>query len=334
MDNLEEKWVDVAKGMGILLVVLGHVIGLPLPIRKYIYSFHMPLFFFISGYLYNANKYKLVALNDYIKNRWTRLINPYLAMALTCYCLFVIVPFLKNHIIDISSYAKPLIGIVYSRGSAEWMPNCSPLWFLTCLFLTQIIFFIICKNSTNLKIFICCVLCTVVGFLIYVSISFKLPWNFDTALIAVFLYSLGYFARTYNALDIVKKNAVKIIPLMLVIGIITSHLNGTVDMDSNMYGNIFLFYTGAISSIVVVIYTAGIFSKLNILSFWGKNTMPVIGFNYAVITLTAYTGEYAWYISFFINLIIIWIMILFMGRVNILHKLFYGYDFKKEKKAT
>ena len=61
---MREEWVDNIKGMAILLVVIGHVIdGFELNgiygSAKYawntidlIYSFHMPLFFMISGYLY------------------------------------------------------------------------------------------------------------------------------------------------------------------------------------------------------------------------------------------------------------------------------------------
>ena len=45
------EWIDAAKGIGIILVVLGHIwlIG---PGQKIINSFHMPLFFFLSGYGY------------------------------------------------------------------------------------------------------------------------------------------------------------------------------------------------------------------------------------------------------------------------------------------
>lgn len=59
-----ECWVDFAKGIAILLVVFGHVnVGMLESnkfmndnilwiINKIIYSFHMPLFFILSGYLY------------------------------------------------------------------------------------------------------------------------------------------------------------------------------------------------------------------------------------------------------------------------------------------
>ena len=43
-------WIDVARGIAILLVVLGHCIGnLFNPGNRFILAFHMPLFFFLSG---------------------------------------------------------------------------------------------------------------------------------------------------------------------------------------------------------------------------------------------------------------------------------------------
>lgn len=42
------KWVDTAKAIGIAAIVLGHTVG-ESPLKTYVYSFHIPLFFFLSG---------------------------------------------------------------------------------------------------------------------------------------------------------------------------------------------------------------------------------------------------------------------------------------------
>ena len=47
------EWIDACRGAGILIVVLGHCNP---PFNKLIYSFHMPLFFILSGYLYKNKK--------------------------------------------------------------------------------------------------------------------------------------------------------------------------------------------------------------------------------------------------------------------------------------
>jgi len=48
-----QEWLDVLKGFGILFVVLGHALA-DGGLKTYIYAFHMPLFFFVSGYLFDA----------------------------------------------------------------------------------------------------------------------------------------------------------------------------------------------------------------------------------------------------------------------------------------
>ncbi len=52
-----EKWIDVTKGIGILLVILGHN-NFDQSFLTVIHTFNMPLFFFITGYLFHYKKYK------------------------------------------------------------------------------------------------------------------------------------------------------------------------------------------------------------------------------------------------------------------------------------
>ena len=56
--KIRNSSIDVAKGIAIILVVLGHSIAEPtVPLNKFILSFHMPLFFFLSG-IFSGNKKK------------------------------------------------------------------------------------------------------------------------------------------------------------------------------------------------------------------------------------------------------------------------------------
>lgn len=81
------KEINIARGIGIFLVVLGHSFPtddynnnfLWVYIHKFIYSFHMPLFFFISGFcaikIYEITDVK--KYTDYVKNKFKRLMVPY-----------------------------------------------------------------------------------------------------------------------------------------------------------------------------------------------------------------------------------------------------------------
>lgn len=75
MNNIRIDWIDLTKGIAIFLMVCGHT-SIPLSISNWIWSFHMPLFFIISGILFNATKYP--NFNLFIKKRGKTLIIPYI----------------------------------------------------------------------------------------------------------------------------------------------------------------------------------------------------------------------------------------------------------------
>ncbi|MCF2657191.1 acyltransferase family protein [Lacrimispora saccharolytica] len=60
-DNSRINWIDTAKGIGIVLVVIGHTRFFPKAIIDMIFTFHMPLFFFLSGYVFREKSNFYVA---------------------------------------------------------------------------------------------------------------------------------------------------------------------------------------------------------------------------------------------------------------------------------
>ena len=85
-------YIDAAKGIGILLMILGHtgMYGLPVVMHKMIYSFHMPMFFIISGFLFNTKKYENVAFSKFIKREFIKYIIPYFVFAAVIPCGYLI----------------------------------------------------------------------------------------------------------------------------------------------------------------------------------------------------------------------------------------------------
>jgi fucose 4-O-acetylase-like acetyltransferase len=103
-------WIDFAKAIGIWLVILGHMPLLP-NLKNIIYSFHMPLFFFISGFLEKNNGIKYAIYNGFQK-----LIVPYISYNCIFYIYWLVIVFLRHY--DIYSneslvylLCKPIIGM-------------------------------------------------------------------------------------------------------------------------------------------------------------------------------------------------------------------------------
>ena len=67
------SWVDCWKGIATVLIVFGHV--LDFNITKYVFWFHMPLFLFISGYMYKEEHNYV----SFFKKNFLRLIVPYIS---------------------------------------------------------------------------------------------------------------------------------------------------------------------------------------------------------------------------------------------------------------
>ena len=117
-------WIDIAKGIAIFLMVCGHT-SIPHGVSKWIWSFHMPLFFIVSGMLFVPERYpKFVA---FVKRRLQTLIVPYLF-----FTLVVILRFPEE------------LQIVAGGNSS------GALWFLPVLFFTELIGYgILCSRISG-----------------------------------------------------------------------------------------------------------------------------------------------------------------------------------------
>ena len=135
------EYLDIARGIGILLVVLGHNdFGAISPFfHQVIYSFHIPLFFFLSGYFINTS----IPFFDYFKKRFHSVLKPYLFTIFLIY--FTSVSFEKMGFqTAIGRIVKSLYGSV---NYIDW----GQLWFLPQLFVVSLYAFIFIKVVSRLQ---------------------------------------------------------------------------------------------------------------------------------------------------------------------------------------
>lgn len=276
-----ELWIDVLRGIGISFVVLGHATP---PFNKFIYGFHMPLFFLISGLLWRNNNSSIV----YVTNKnLKRYIIPYFILCGINLVLRLSLLLLSPVQLSIGKY---IIGILYSRGTTEWMPNCSPLWFLTTIFVALLFFELIQRVKTRLmRVILIFILGLSSALLSYLEI-FKLPWNIDTAMMATVFIGIGYLLKERRVLGWFEKRPAYLQAIGLiciaVLGILSIHFNpiDSIGFDGNCYGNALLMLIGALSICFVLFYLcyrinwSGAVAK--ILSWFGQHTIFIMGFDY------------------------------------------------------
>lgn len=183
------EYIDIAKGIGILLVVWGHIL-LTGPSHRVIYAFHMPLFFLISGMLFKRDNFD--GFRDFLKRRAKRLMVPFVIYSVVTWIIWAAFRFIRHD--NVVSYWDPLLQTVIAKGSGAYMVHNSALWFIPCLFATEIIYFSFSKFNDIAK-FAISVCCAAVSFILGYYCTddwwFLLPWNLDAALIAVLFYCMG-----------------------------------------------------------------------------------------------------------------------------------------------
>jgi fucose 4-O-acetylase-like acetyltransferase len=135
------EYIDIARGIGILLVVLGHNdFALVSPFAyKVIYSFHMPLFFFLSGYFINPS----VGFWEFIKKRFNSLLKPYLFTIFMIY--FVSVSFEKM------GFQTAIFRITKSLYGSGYYIDWVQLWFLPHLFVVSLYAYLFISVMSRFK---------------------------------------------------------------------------------------------------------------------------------------------------------------------------------------
>ena len=120
-------WMDSAKALGIILVVLGHVPS-AIEYRWVIYLFHMPLFFLLSGYLYNISTPR-----QELTRSFKSLIVPYFIYSFMLLILWTI----KYKTFSFSLFLNILFSNQNAMGGTA--TSLCPLWFLVSLFFMRML---------------------------------------------------------------------------------------------------------------------------------------------------------------------------------------------------
>jgi acyltransferase len=286
---MRQDWVDSLKGMAIVLVVIGHLNTISNELNQYIYSFHMPLFFFISGYLINFEKYIFME-KVYLFKRSFSLITPYFFFSVISYIFYIMMDFLyQPQVRNIEIFGKGVFFNLYVVICCAYgnLIN-TPLWFLPCLFITEIFFFISRKHfNQNYKFLALVIIFSLIGFLYSTYIPLRMPWGIDIAFTGIVFYSAGYFFRNKYENIFFRESSIFVFSLFLM-HILLSFTNPRVDMYKLIYNDYFLFYVSAFSGILFYIYIFKTIRPSKILQFYGKNSLIVLGLHYLIISTLKY----------------------------------------------
>lgn len=275
MNKHRVTWIDISKGIGIILVVLGHN-TIPEKMESWIFSFHMPLFFFLSGYLFN--KFKYTSLQSLLIKQSKSLLIPYFVFSIFSFLFWY---FIKNNVGQSSDInpIDPLIGIFYSIGVNPWLTFNPPLWFLTCLFVVEVLFYIFTKNRKTKWIISLLIIFSILGYLNSLYNLYRLPWSIDIALTALVFFGVGNLFKQQN-FKIKFKYITNIIIIISAVSINFLFTKVKIDMNYNFYGEYFNFYIAAFSGILATLIFAQTIPSFKLLIYLGQNSLTIFALHW------------------------------------------------------
>lgn len=201
--------VTISKAIGIILMVIGHS-GLGGHLTSFIYLFHMPLFFFLSGYCFKENY--IYSPKVFFKKRIEGVYFPYIKWAILFLLFHNIFEkcYFYSDTYSVGQYLKHLTTIVLAMKGEEQLLG--GFWFLNTLFWGAVIFFVIKKIFSfhyGLKIGGALLLCFCI---VFNAFSLRIPfWGInDKIFLAAFFMLIG---------NVLSHKKIALTPIVITIGV-------------------------------------------------------------------------------------------------------------------
>lgn len=296
-------FLDYARVFTAFLVVYGHLYPFSSSVRLYIYAFHMPLFFLISGFLHSPRK-SVEELKKYIRT----IAIPTL--------FFILIGVLVHHLY----FHKNILYLLYSiyKGvviSGDIIPVNAVLWFLFALFGCKFLMYIYLRYIEGKKILL------LICFLLFIVILFlcrktSYPFFFRNSVMAFPFYFIGFYAKQlYSKKYYIissRLTCFSLAFLFALICIMITRINGRVSMFDYNFGklifplNAFLFYINGIMGSLMIFCLSLILRKDNkLIRVLAESLISILGFQEPILSIIKYHGEdHNYFISAFVAIFV------------------------------
>lgn len=213
------RYIDIIKGIGILLIVLGHAYTNYPHIITAVYSFHIPLFFIISGVLFERNK----AWN----RRWfihkvRTILIPYVVWGAIFQMFLLVLNLFGGNAIKGQFHDRVCIYIELASGA---------MWFLPVMFSANLVFAFMCWKKSK----IICIFVGISFFIVAVFLpkSYPLVETFIRAGVGYLFLCIGYFWKKYFTVESHRW----MVCAFLVLDVLMVYFNGTVSLAIRSFNN-------------------------------------------------------------------------------------------------
>lgn len=280
--GLRIQWLDICKGILIFNVILSHSYP-PTLYRQFFTPFFLTMFFFASGYTFSAKS----TFKEFIVNKIKRLLIPFFLLGLS--------RVLMSYVIERGSLMQRLKGFVLQISCRY-----DELWFVSCLFTSSLLFYLIitlCRRQKRFPedrlVLIISSIISILGLADMCIWKIKFVWELETACMMLFYMALGYWYRRYETGNLhCLEKATWAIPLAILYVCIVLFFRNDVDIHKQTFEFPIPFVLLSLIVIPPIIYISKMLCHSCLqrtLAFLGTNTL----FYYAyagIIRVLFYSG--------------------------------------------
>lgn len=285
------NWIDWAKCAAITMIVLGHI-----PQEKgsflsfYVQIFHVPLFFFISGYLT-----KLRNTKEELKKCFHSLVIPYILYNIIFYPYWAIRLYIDHGVsFSFLDYLiKPILGLFFLQINTPVSSAVNgAMWFIAALLIMRFLLHF-CLHSSRPFLFIGLIMLLSIGiFVITKKNDFPLPLTIEGLLRCTPLYLLGYITKYFNWLGKISFLRDFICAFFLIgVSIVAAYMYRG---DYFFTCHIFLFYVLLISAVYGTLFICKVLNGISspIIINISNGTLMIMGLHWMFIGTTNYIIEH------------------------------------------
>ena len=277
-------YIDVLRGIGIMYMVLGHI-NLGVQFDHYIHAFHMPLFFFVTGFFFKRQQ---VSFKTFIKKTSKQLLLPYFIWGVA------MILFAGITKLGLSTSLSQAVCNLFTTNHSG-LPIAGALWYLTCLYFSQLWLYFLNKYFKKEWLFgIGCLAVFVMGLTMH-YFHIELWWSIVNSFVAVGIVYFGYLIRKLDVLARFTNTNIIYTLILFIISTFSIMHTGYVNMRTGIYPNIILFFVNLLLAILFYSNVSKILLSIKKLSWMtekikyiGENSIVSLCLNQFVILLCSF----------------------------------------------
>ncbi len=287
------SYIDIVRSFSIIFLVIGHTLGYSeqaKSIYKMIYSFVVPLFFFVSGYVESMRK----PFFTFVKSRFYRIMIPYFIWGVVFLIPYAIFNRSVTESLDIKSTSEIGIlvkNILYGVGKDGALKQNSSLWFLPALFTIETVYALIIpfvRSKGKYAEVVACLLTFAIGHCantLLQKTSIVLPWGGNTFFVAGPFFYMGYLMRQHGSVRSIMENKNRWIffVVCIVLWAWSANTNELLAFMSYSYGNLLKGYVSSACMLTVLTCLSYRIKRQNVLEYIGKNTLGIMLFHKLIV---------------------------------------------------